>query len=125
MTPPPTPRSSSDASGRRSTAGSGRSTGASGRVELTPTELVRNNIETALNVLSNDRHRLKKNKDLSEAIKEYPDDLQEVARLLATMPVTQVSVERLFSALKLLKSDLRNKLKDDIIGDILLLRANL
>ena len=125
MTPPPTPRSSSDASGRRSTAGSGRSTGASGRVELTPTELVRNNIETALNVLSNDRHRLKKNKDLSEAIKEYPDDLQEVARLLATMPVTQVSVERLFSALKLLKSDLRSKLKDDIIADILLLRANL
>ena len=125
MTPPPTPRSSSDASGRRSTAGSGRSTGASGRVELTPTELVRNNIETALNVLSNDRHRLKKNKDLSEAIKEYPDDLQDIARLLATMPVTQVSVERLFSALKLLKSDLRNKLKDDIIGDILLLRANL
>ena len=125
MTPPPTTRSSSDASGRRSTAGSGRSTGASGRVELTPTELVRNNIETALNVLSNDRHRLKKNKDLSEAIKEYPDDLQDVARLLATMPVTQVSVERLFSALKLLKSDLRNKLKDDIIGDILLLRANL
>ena len=41
------------------------------------------------------------------------------------MPVTQVSVERLFSALKLLKSDLRNKLKDDIIGDVLLLRANL
>ena len=106
-------------------SGSGRSTAASGRVELTPTELVRNNIETALNVLSNDRHRLKKNKDLSEAIKEYPDDLQEVARLLATMPVTQVSVERLFSALKLLKSDLRSKLKDDIIADILLLRANL
>ena len=125
MTLPPTTRSSSNASGRRSTAGSGQSTAASGRVELTPTELVRNNIETALNVLSNDRHRLKKNKDLSEAIKEYLDDLQDVARLLATMPVTQVSVERLFSALKLLKSDLRNKLKDDIIGDILLLRANL
>jgi len=42
------------------------------------------------------------------------------------MMVTQVSVERLFSALKLIKkSDLRKKLKNYIIGDVLLLRANL
>ena len=78
-----------------------------------------------MNILSTDRSRIKKVKDLFEAINSYPEDLQDVSRLLATMPVTQVSVERLFSALKILKSDLRNKLKDDIIDDVLLLRANL
>lgn len=41
------------------------------------------------------------------------------------MPVLQLSVEWLFSALKLWKSDLRNKLKEDIIGNALMLRANL
>ena len=57
-----------------------------------------------------------------KAITLYPEDLQDVSRLLATMPVTQVTVgmERL---IKLLKSDLHNKLKDDIIGEVLLLRA--
>jgi len=48
------------------------------------------------------------------------EDLQGVSRQLATMQVTQVSVDCLFSALKLLKSDLRNELNDDDIGDVLL-----
>jgi len=44
--------------------------------------------------------------------------IQKICKMfLATMPVTQVSVKRLFSALKLLKSELRNKPKDDI-GDV-------
>ena len=55
-----------------------------------------------------------------KAINLYPEDLQDVSRLLATMPVNQVSMQRIFSALKLLKSELRNKLKDDFIGDVLL-----
>ena len=62
------------------------------------------------------RVRKRWRKLLFEAINLYPEDLQDVSRLLATMPVTQVSVERLFSALKLLKSDLRNNLKVNVIG---------
>ena len=44
--------------------------------------------------------------------------------LLKILPVTQVSVERLFSALKIYKSDRRNQLKGDILSDMLHLRAN-
>ena len=75
--------------------------------------------------MMSDRSLKKFQNNLFEAIDLYPEEIKEVSRLLATMPVTQVSVERLFSALKLLKSDLRSKLKDDIISDVLLLRANL
>jgi len=53
-----------------------------------------------------------KKKLLLEAINLYLKDLQDVSLLLATMPVTQVSMEKIFSALKLLKSDLRNKLAE-------------
>ena len=75
--------------------------------------------------MMSDRSLKKFQNNLFEAIDLYPEEIKEVSRLLATMPVTQVSVKRLFSALKLLKSDLRSKLKDDIISDVLLLRANL
>ena len=50
--------------------------------------------------------------------------IKEVARLLQVMPPTQVSVERLFSALKLQKSDLRNRIKADALDALLLLKAN-
>ena len=40
------------------------------------------------------------------------------------MPPTQVSVERLFSALKLQKSDLRSRIKADALDALLLLKAN-
>jgi hypothetical protein len=39
--------------------------------------------------------------------------------------VTQVSVERLFSAMRLLLSDLRSLLKQDAVEAMLLLRANM
>jgi hypothetical protein len=55
---------------------------------------------------------------------EYPAELQEVARLLQAKPVTQVSVERLFSALKILKEDSRSRLKEDILSSLLILKAN-
>ena len=45
--------------------------------------------------------------------------------LLYTMPVTQVSVERMFSALKLYKTDLRSRLKDDILNAMMILKANM
>lgn len=52
-------------------------------------------------------------------------ELRDVALLLTALPPTQVSVERLFSALKILKSDRRNRLKDKMLNAMLLLRANM
>ena len=70
-----------------------------------------------------DPRRLKK--PLETLIKEdYPEELREVALLLRAMPVTQVSVERLFSALRLLKSERRSRLKEDVLKAILVLKAN-
>ena len=54
----------------------------------------------------------------------YPQDLKEVALLMFALPPTQCSVERIFSSLKLLKSDLRNRLKEDIVDSIIFLRCN-
>ena len=56
--------------------------------------------------------------------RDYPEELREVALLLRAMPVTQVSVERLFSALRLLKSERRSRLKEDVLKAILVLKAN-
>ena len=43
---------------------------------------------------------------------------------LAALPHTQVSVERLFSAMKILLTDLRSKMKHDIVEAILFLKSN-
>ena len=75
----------------------------------------------ALNTIKDNRKELKKMKDPIEA---YPTVIQEAARLLRGMPPTQVSVERLFSALKLQKSDLRNRIKADVLDALLLLKSN-
>ncbi|CAH2087433.1 unnamed protein product [Euphydryas editha] len=53
---------------------------------------------------------------------KYPT-LYEVAKIVLATPVTQVSVERLFSSMKFIMSDLRLNLKDDIIEDILFIRS--
>ena len=45
--------------------------------------------------------------------------------VLASLPVTQVSVERLFSAMKLLLTDLRSRLKPDAVEAMLLIRSNM
>ena len=55
---------------------------------------------------------------------DYPDDLKDVAALLVTLPVTQVSVERLFSSMKLFKSDLHSRMKADALESLLILKAN-
>ncbi len=49
---------------------------------------------------------------------------KEVALLLCTMPVTQASVKRLFSALNIFKRDERNRLKEGILDALLLHKAN-
>lgn len=61
---------------------------------------------------------------LKQAISMYPDTVKEVAATVSGLPATQVSVERLFSALRIIKSDLRGSLKEDTINAILFLRAN-
>ena len=48
-----------------------------------------------------------------------------MALLMTALPPTQVSVERLFSALKIIKSDHRNRLGEKILNAILFLRSNL
>ena len=55
----------------------------------------------------------------------YPEDLREVAALSVAMPPTQVSVERLFSSLKIFKSDRRSRLKEDILNALLFLKSNM
>lgn len=54
---------------------------------------------------------------------KYPS-LYKVAKIVLATPVTEVSVERLFSSMKFVVSDLRLNLKDDIIEDILFIRSN-
>ena len=44
---------------------------------------------------------------LFDMILNYPEGVQHAARVLTALPVTQVSVERLFSALKIILSDAR------------------
>lgn len=50
--------------------------------------------------------------------------LYELATIIHSVPATQVSVERLFSAMKFILNDLRTSLTGDILDDILLIRAN-
>lgn len=50
--------------------------------------------------------------------------LYQLAITMLAIPCTQVSVERLFSSLKYVLSDLRYNLKDSIVEDILVLRNN-
>ena len=95
---------------------------------LTPIMKMKQEVKTALNELKLRRSELKKLKSkmkIDEVIrKEYPKLLQEVALLLTSMPMSQVSVERLFSALKIFKSDRGNRIKDDLLSAMLVLRAN-
>ena len=44
---------------------------------------------------------------------------------LDALPVTHVSVGRLFSAMRLLLSDLRSRLKQDAVEAVLLLRTSM
>ena len=63
-------------------------------------------------------------KSVWEAIDSYPEGLQEACRVVSAMPLTQVSVERLFSALKIIRADTRTNMKEDLLQSILFLRVN-
>ena len=59
-----------------------------------------------------------------QAVKHYLQIVQKVAYTIIALPPTQVSVERLFSALHLIRSDLRASRKEDLIEAILFLTSN-
>nr|XP_057906399.1 uncharacterized protein LOC131103824 [Doryrhamphus excisus] len=65
-----------------------------------------------------------KGKDVWSIIGKYPAAVQTTSLALAALPTTQVSVERLFSAMKLLLTDLRSRMKEDIVEAMLLIRSN-
>ena len=94
------------------------------RIFITPVQGLKQAVQIAFDKYDQDLPKLKRKKDTAMSIEHYPAELQEVAHLMLVMPVTQVSVERLFSALKIYKSDLRNTLKADILSDMLLIKAN-
>jgi hypothetical protein len=50
--------------------------------------------------------------------------LSAVANAVMAVPATQVTVERAFSALKYIYSDLRANLKEDLLEDILIIKIN-
>ena len=58
------------------------------------------------------------------AAEHYPSGIKTAARTLSAMPVSQVSVERLFSGLKFILSDQRASMKADLVEAILFLRTN-
>ena len=51
-------------------------------------------------------------------------DLQQAAFAILSVPCTQVSVERTFSTLKFILSDLRASIDPDLLEDILLINLN-
>ena len=58
------------------------------------------------------------------AIPCYPMILQKAAYAVTALPPTQVTVERLFSSLRIIRSDLRTLMKEDLLEAILFLRTN-
>ena len=60
---------------------------------------------------------------LEDLIQLYPEVTRDGVKIAMALPSTQVSVERLFSVLKLMKSDLRDSLKEDVAEAILFLRS--
>ena len=63
-------------------------------------------------------------KTVYDVISNYPERVQHVTWVISALPVTQISVERLFSALKILLIDARSRLKADLVKAILFLRTN-
>ncbi|XP_043464663.1 zinc finger BED domain-containing protein 4-like [Leptopilina heterotoma] len=59
-----------------------------------------------------------------EVRKSSSPELYSLATIVHAAPMTQVSVERLFSGMKFIISDLRTNLSHDMIDDILIVRTN-
>jgi len=62
--------------------------------------------------------------DYWENMKANNIELYKVAKIIYSIPVTQCSVERLFSELKYILNPLRSSLESEVLDDILIIRAN-
>ena len=69
------------------------------------------------------RSRLPRSSTLSDLFAVMDEDLAKLARIALQLPLTQVSLERVFSTLKLVLNDLRMRLADDAVDAILVLPA--
>ena len=67
--------------------------------------------------------RLKKD-NVFDIIECYPEIVKDTARVVSSLPSTQVSVERLFSQLKLILRDNRSRMEARLTDAILFLRTN-
>ena len=52
------------------------------------------------------------------------EDLDKIARIAVQLPVTQISVDSVFSSLKYVLNDLRMRFEVDVVDAILVFRAN-
>ena len=96
--------------------------GVSSGAGTNPTVIFRTNFEKALTEIEKIDRSSKL--DVMQAINKYPDIVKKVAYTVTALPPTQVSVERLFSALRIIRSDLRASMKEDLVEAILFLRTN-
>ena len=62
--------------------------------------------------------------DVWDMINLYPQIVQPVARVVCALPSTQVSVERVFSHLKLVLRENRSRMGEDLANAIVFLRTN-
>ena len=58
-----------------------------------------------------------------EAVESYPKIIRNVAYAVTALPATQVSVERLSFALRIIHSDLHASMKEDLLEAILFLKS--
>ena len=57
-------------------------------------------------------------------IKLFPELIQKACQIATALPMTQVSVERVFSGLKFLTSDQRSHMESDLIDSMVFLQMN-
>lgn len=84
-------------------------------------------IENKLEVYNVEQKRLHRKNNILQFWDEQKNDqpeLYKLAMIVLSVPATQVSVERLFSGLKFILSPLRTNIKENILEDQLLVRAN-
>jgi hypothetical protein len=65
--------------------------------------------------------------DIWQQISQFSEDgemVQHVARLVSCLPTTQVTVERMFSQLKLIMRENRSRMNSDLAEAIVFLRTN-
>ena len=65
-----------------------------------------------------------KGSNVFDIINLYPEMIRPVARTVSSLPSTQVSVERIFSHLKLILRENRSRMAADLAEAILFLRTN-